>query len=240
MLSAGEERIAAALRERGVHHALVRHRSEQSAHERLHLVAVERLELDHGAAAVLRHPLDQPFELAGGTGAGGPQRGDREQLQLAEPGEQGHQRERVGVGEMRVLDQEDGWRAGRERAEGLDGACEHELQVSVRGGAAGAGAGVQALAQAVEELGGVGAGAALRRDPREHVAEHRVRDAAVELVRPADQRPVSHLLRTREHLARQPRFPDARLAPDEEAGRPAVVDALQLPERNGEVASPDR
>jgi hypothetical protein len=109
---------------------------------------------------------------------------------------------------VRVLDQEHRRGAGGQLAERLDGAREHELQVGVGGRALGAGAGVESLTQAVE----------LRRrllEARQNVPKDGVRDAAVELVGPPDQRAVPDALGALEHLGREPRLPDAGLAPDE-------------------------
>ena len=68
---AGEERVAAGWREHRVGQAGRRASAPSTAATRcLGLVAVERLEVDHRAAAVERHLLDQPLEVGGAPDPG--------------------------------------------------------------------------------------------------------------------------------------------------------------------------
>ena len=106
--------------------------------------------------------------------------------------------------------------------ERLDGAPEHEPQVRVRRCARGAR--VEPLAQRVHALvAGLGA--------TQQIAEHRVRDPAVELVGAPGQ---ARSAGAGQQLRREARLADARLAAHEHAAGPARVDASKLLKRRGQ------
>ena len=230
---AGEEGIAPAGPDHRVGQPVVELGPDHRGGERPGVGPVERLEVDDRPPTLECHPLAELLELRG-TPAG-PQGHHGEDGQAGEPDQQRSQRQRLAVGHVDVLEDEDQRSPVRQGPEQPGGRREHLGQVL------GVGLGDVALDGGAQPARRVRA-RVQRAEAGEEVTEGGERDAVVEVVGAADDHGVTQPAGLVRQLGDQARLPHAGLAADEERGRgPACAARQLLPgDRQVEVAPDQR